>query len=233
MAKTYKVAYKVHLYERLQKVNFQGELTFPIYIQVTFDRKSIIFKSYYFELYSKPRFRKILHDKIYGPQLKEVIKKENSLIDFVIDKNIEHFSLDLFKKEYDFYCRDVLDLMEEGFIDYLHTYFNDAGLPAFAETVKEGGRLGLINDLIGDMKTVLKPNIYNELIENSFHYAPPYLPLNDFIQLRKKWPLRDFSVMEWQDVNLKNSFSLHMRKYFKDADISKLEKEVGTLISIG
>jgi len=226
MEKTYKVGYRVHLYERLQKVNFHGELTFPIYIQVTFDRKSIIFKSYYFELFSKPRYGKNLQGRKYGPVIKDIIETENRLIDFIIDKNIEDFSLDLFKKEYDFYCRDLCDLAEEGFIDYVFTYFNDQGLPAFAETLKKGGKLGLLSDLMNDMKTALKANIYNKFIENSFHYAPPYLTLNNFVQHTKKWPLRYFSVMEWHDDKIKQTFETFINKHFKYSDIQKIREEI-------
>lgn len=198
---------------------------------MTFDRKSIIFKSYYFELFSKPRYTKNLLGRKYGPVNKDIIETEIKLINFIIDKNIEEFSLDLFKREYEFYCRDLCDLTEEGFIDYLFSYFNDIGLPAFAETVKESGKHGLLNDLMDDMKTAFKANIYTELIENSFHYAPPYLLLNNFIQHTKKWPLRYFSVPEWYDVEIKKAFITYSSEQFKYPDNFIIEKKINIIVS--
>ncbi len=231
MEKSYKIAYKVQPYERLQKVSFHGKLTHPLYIQVTFDRKSIIFKSYYFDLFSKPGYGKNQHGRRYGSTIKDVINTENKLIDFIIAKNIQDFSLDLFKKEYDFYCQDLCDLSEEGFVDYLFTYFNDAGLPTFADAIRKVGKTGSLTDLVKDLETALKPNIYGELIENSFYYAPPYWPLNSFVQHTKKWPLRYFSVMEWCDAKIKSDFASFIAKYFNYVDFPKIERNILNLIS--
>lgn len=51
-----KISFKTYLNDRLKQVDFHGQLTFPLYVQVTYERKPIYFKSYYFELFSKPRY---------------------------------------------------------------------------------------------------------------------------------------------------------------------------------
>ena len=123
MEKAYKVTHKVYYNEKLNKILFHGKPTYPLYVQVTFDRKTIFFKSSFFELLSKPKYGIPHLGTMYGPNLKEIITKEDELIDFIVDKNLNDFSLELFKKEYDYYGRDLLDEMEDGFRDYLYTVF--------------------------------------------------------------------------------------------------------------
>jgi len=233
MGKTYKVTNKTYFNDRLKKVFFHGVLTYPLYVQVTFDRKTIVFKSYYFELFSKPRYAIFMDGKIHGPSIKEIIEKENELIDFVIEMNLPNFSLELFKQEYNLYSKDLCDEMEEGFIDYLFTFFNDKGMSSLATTIKEGSKFRIVYDVVTDLKKALIPGFYNELIENSFYYAPPYLSLYGFMKETKKWPMLCFTVMEWQDTKIKEKFTGYVNSYFKSKNvvevIDKLEKFIAFL----
>jgi hypothetical protein len=95
--------------------------------------------------------------------------------------------------------------MEEGFIDYLFIFFNDKGMPSFATTIKEGSKFRIAYDVVSDLKMALKPSLYNELIENSFCYAPPYLPVYGFMKGIKKWPMLCLTVMEWGIKRLKSN----------------------------
>ena len=196
MSKTYKVTYKTYFNERLKHVSFHGKFTHPLYVQVTFDRRTIFFKSYYFELFSKPRYLLLAAGKKKGPSVEEVIAKENELIDFVIDQTLESFTLERFKEQYNYYCRDLCDITEDGFREYLYTFLNDKGMPALADTIKAGSKSRILYDVVQDLKIALKPALYEELIENSYNYAPPYLPLFGFMMQNKKWPMISLSVME-------------------------------------
>lgn len=237
MTKTYKVSYKAYFNDRLKQVSFHGKLTYPLYVQVTFDRKTIFFKSYYFELFSKPRYFLSVAGLTGGPSVEDIIKKENSLIDFIIDKNLPDFSLELFKKEYAYYSKDLCDVTEEGFIDYMYVFFQDKGMPAFAVTVQQGSKFRIVYDVVRDMKRAFNKPLYDELIENSFYYAPPYLPLYGFMQQTKKWPMLSLTVMEWEDEKTTVGFIEFMKKYYPDKDsvevvdqinkwLVKLRKEV-------
>lgn len=232
MEKTYKVTYKTYSNERLKKVFFHGVFTYPLYVQVTFDRKTIVFKSYYFELFSKPRYAIFQNNKIHGPAIKDIIEKENELIDFVIDETLPNFSLELFKQEHNFYSKDLCDEMEQGFIEYLFTFFTDKGMPDLATTIKEGSKFKIAYDVLADMKIALKPALYNELVENSFYYAPPYLPVYGFMKQIKKWPMLCLSVMEWEDERIKNNFFEYLQINFKTQDAAKITGQVDELISL-
>lgn len=221
MSRTYKVTYKTYFNERLKEVSFHGKLTHPLYIQVTFDRKTTFYKSYYFELFSKPKYHLLAAGKKGGPSLEQVIAKENELIDFVIDKTIDDFSLERFRERYLYYCRDLCDVTEDGFREYLLTFFHDKGLPVFAETLNEGSKTKILYDVVRDLKMALKPTLYDELIENSFYYAPPYLPLFEFMMQFKKWPLLSLSVMELNLSEARNNLVEYAEKYYPGRDILK------------
>ena len=96
--KAYKVTYKIYNNERLKKSFFHTKIMHPLYVQVTFDRVPIYFKSYYFDLFSKSKYAIQVAGQVFTPDIKEIIKKEEQLIEFIIDKNLNNFSIDLFKK---------------------------------------------------------------------------------------------------------------------------------------
>ncbi|SKA06790.1 hypothetical protein SAMN04488128_102575 [Chitinophaga eiseniae] len=226
MTKTYKVSYKTYFNDRLKQVFFHGKLTYPLYVQVTFDRKTIFFKSYYFELFSKPRYFLSVAGLSGGPSIEDIIKKENILIDFIIDKNLPDFSLDLFKKEYAYYSKDLCDVTEEGFIDYMYVFFQDKGMPNLATTVQQGSRFRIVYDVVRDMKRAFNKPLYDELVENSFYYAPPYLPLYGFMQQTKKWPMLSLTVMEWEDEKTKDQFADYVQKYYPNIALAEITEQV-------
>lgn len=228
MNRTYKVTYKTYLNERLKTVSFHGKVTHPLYVQVTFDRKSIFFKSYYFELFSKPKYLLLAAGKKNSPAVENAIALENELIDFVIDKSIDGFSLERFKKLYWFYSRDLCDISEDGFRDYLLTFFNDKGMPALANVITYGSKGKVPFDIVQDLKIALKPDLYDKLIENSFHYAPPYFLLYGFMIQRKRWPMLSLTVREWADAKIKLAFKEHIEAKYPNHDAESLVDQIET-----
>ena len=226
MSKVYKVSYKTYLNDRLKQVYLHGQLTYPLYVQVTFERKTIFFKSYYFELFSKPRYFLSAAGLNRGPSIKEITAKENEVIDFIINKHPDDFSLDLFKQEYAFYSRDLCDITEEGFIDYMYTFFQDKGMPAFAVAIREGSRFRIAYDVVRDMKRAFTKPIYEELVENSLYYAPPYLPLYGFMQQTKKWPMLSLTVMEWESGDTQTTFTEYLQKYYPKNDAGEIKEQI-------
>jgi len=231
MTRTYKVTYKTYFNERLKKVSFYGKITHPLYVQVTFDRKTIFFKSYYFELFSKPRYLLLAADEKKSPTVENVIAMENELIEFVIDKTIDDFSLDQFKKSYLYYCRDLCDITEDGLRDYLLTFFTNKGLPGLAGAIMEGSRDKVLFDVVGDLKLALKPDIYDELIENSFHYAPPYISLYGFMLQQKRWPMLSLNVKEWSDPKIKIDFNEYVQRKYPNRSTDSLAEQVDTWLT--
>jgi hypothetical protein len=223
----YKITYKTYLNDRLKEVNFHGKLTHPLYVQVTHERKTIFFKSYYFELFSKSRyFLNLPGLKPKGPELNDVIEKENEVIRFIIQKHQDNFSLELFKQSYARCSKDLCDELENGFMKYLHTFLWDKGMPAIGDLVMWGGRNIVAFDLVRDLKKAFKKELYDELIENSFYYAPPYLPLYGFMQQTKRWPMLCLTVMEWEKTETQEAFRKYVDTYYPGMDKDELVVQI-------
>ena len=230
----YKITYKMYYNERLKKSLFHTKLMYPLYVQVIFDRIPITFKSYYFDLFSKTKYAIRIAGEVHPPTIKEIIQKEKILIEFIIDKNKNDFSLELFKKQYAFYSRDLLDIMEEDFLDYLFTFLHDEGLPYLADTIRKGAKDHQLYDLVRDIKIAFNSTIYKKLIENSFYYAPPYLPLYVFAEELKLTPLPSLTVMEWEEPETKDKFISFYKELYpghsvEDA-IKKIQNRVNTAV---
>lgn len=226
MEKEYQVTYKTYYNDRLKQTNFHGKLMYPLYVQVTFDRKSIFFKSFFFDLFSKPKYAARIAGQVFGPDVKDIIKKEESLVEFIIDKNRDNFSLDLFKTEYAYYGRDLLDMMEPGFQEYLYTFLHDEGLPYLAETVNLGSLTCKLYDLVLDFKRCLNPKLYQKLWDNSFYYSPPYLVLCAFNEKPQQTLLKAFTVMDWEQLGVKDSFVEFVKKSYAGINASDLLIEI-------
>ncbi len=99
-------------------------------------------------------------------------------------------------------------------------------MPALATILKEGGKFRILSDVVRDLKKVLNKPLYDELIENSFYYAPPYLPLFRFMMESKKWPMLSLTSMEWDTEKTKAKFTDFALKNYPDHDPSELMKQV-------
>ena len=227
LKKVYKITYKTYLNERLKQVDFHGQLTHPLYVQVTFERKTIFFKSYYFELFSKPRYFLIVPGAgSKGPSLEQVIEKENEVVNFILDKFKDDFSLEKFKTAYAYYSKDLCDITEKGFIDYLYTFFWDKGSPHIGDLIKWGGSHVVAYDLLKDFKRTFNKVLYDELVENSFYYAPPYLPIYGYTQQTKRWPMLILPVHEWSRPETQSAFREYAGVYYKEMDTEELVTKV-------
>jgi hypothetical protein len=223
--KEYKITYKPFFHDKLKKSLFHNMLTHPLYLQVIFDRIPIIFKSYYFDLFSKPKYAIKAAGKLIIPDIKKIIKKETTLIDFIIETNRQSFSLDIFKKEYTFYSRDLMDIMEDSFLDYLFIFLHDEDLPSLANTIQNGVTGFIPYHLVHDMKRALNSILYQKLIENSFYYAPPYLSLCAFAEEIKKVNPLCITVMEWEQ-QMKEDFKAFFKKQYPDKNIEETLKKI-------
>lgn len=222
-----KITYKTYLNDRLKEVRFHDKVTYPLYVQITHERKTIFFKSYYFELFSQPRYFLIVPGAgTRAPEMEEVIAKEKEVIDFIIAKHQDDFSLELFKTAYRYYSKDLCDITERGFMDYLFTYFWDKGNPIMGDLVKWGGSHIMAYNLVRDFKRMFNKPLYDELIENSFYYSPPYLPLYGFVDQNKRWPDKTLTVMEWEKPETEEAFRAYVKLHYPNFEIEEVMKQV-------
>lgn len=220
--KTYQVTYKVYHNERIKKVSFHGKLVYPLYIRLTFDRRSTEYKSNLFDLFMKPKYGIRVSGQVYPPSIEKIIQREEKLIEFVIDRHPDDFSLEVFKQEYDYYSRDLLDEMEPGFMNYIQTFFEDEGMPNLGDVLANSRWEVSLYEVIRDLKMALKPDLYQRLIDHSFHYAPPYYPLHQFIETPLRPPLTGLTVMDWEIPSTKKGFSDFMERNYSRQDLAEV-----------
>ena len=219
--KIYQVTYKVYHNERLKKVSFHGKPMYPLYLRLTFDRRTTEYRSNLFDLFMKPKYGIRVSGEIYPPHIERIIEREEKLIEFVIDRHPEDFSLELFKKEYDYYSRDLLDEMEPGFMNYLQTFLDDEGMPYLGDALANSQPEVSLFDVTLDLKRALKPDLYQRLIDQSFLYTP-YFALHYFIEVPLRWPLRILTVMEWENPATQEHFGNFVRKNYPNRDSSEI-----------
>jgi hypothetical protein len=225
-----KISYKTYFNDRLKQVDFHGVTTYPLYVMVTYERQTIYFKSYYFGLFSKPRFfLDVPGVGAKGPDLELAVQKENEVIGFIIEKHRDDFSLETFKAAYAYYSIDLCDLSEKGFRDYLFTFFWDDGSPFLGDLVKHGGQHIVAYDLVRDFKRNFERPRYEKLVKNAFDFAPPYLPLYGFMSERKRWPELFLTMVEWQSIEVTLAFKTYLERVYPDVDGLELVKKVNDL----
>lgn len=224
--KTYQVTYKVYHNERLKKVPFHGKMVYPLYLRLTFDRRTTEYRSNLFDLFMKPKYGIRVSGQTFPPHIDKIIEQEEKLIEFVIDRHQEDFSLELFKGEYDYFGRDLLDEMEPKFLQYLKNFFDDEGMPHLGGSLANVEQEVALYDVILDLKRALKPELYQRLIEHSFLFAPPYYPLNYFIEIPLRPPLRLFTVMDWTNPATQERFGEFVRKTFPAQNSADIMREM-------
>lgn len=226
MSKRYKISYKTYFNERLKQVSFHGLLSYPLYLQITFERKTIFYKSYYFELFLKTRYSSIAGIKTQHTLIEKIIKKETELINFIIEKNISSFSLNHFKEQYDYYCKDLLDEMEPIFLDYLKIFFQHEELPVLGDRLQHGLKVNSAFELVEDLKKALMPSLYQKLVNNSLYYGPPYIPLYSLMLLNKKALLPTITIREWKEQNMEEKFLNYLDKNYSSVNARALLKKL-------
>lgn len=224
--KTYSVTYKVYPNTKIRTVPFHGIMKPPLYIQLIFDRRNTEYKSNLFNLFQQPKYGIRVAGELHAPPMDEIIRREEKLVEYVIDKYPDNFSFELFKKEYDYYSRDLLQEMEPGFIKYLHTFFQDEGMPYLADALPGGIETSPAFGVVRDFKRSLKPDLYLRLIDHSFDYSPPYLPLAQFAEEWRRGPLTSILVMDWLSPETQQDFRVYMQRTFPEKDVMEVISEI-------
>lgn len=216
--------------DKLKPVYFHGNMVYPLYIRVGFDRNNTIFKSYYFDLFSKTKYTRAAAGLIGGPTVDKVEKMEDGLIRFIVNRLGEEFTLEKFKEAYSYYGLDLCQELEEGFNHYLHTFFQDKGLPSLATVSAAGSKVNNPFDLLRDFKRSLQKPLYDELVNNAMYYAPPYLPVYGFISTFKKWPMQSFTVKEWEAGELEEPFSHFLETHYSPEYGKEVRRQISRLL---
>lgn len=209
-----KVSYKVTDDPRLQDVDFHGQVVRPLYFKLVHARKSTTFKSVFFDQLTKPKHALHVGAAKKAPTIDQLLKKEQQVINFIVDKLGDSFSLPLFKEAYSYYTTDLIEVTEDLFNEFLRVYFTDEGVPSFARSLFEGNKTVDIYQVVDDLRICFKAESYAKLLDAAYNLAPPYLVLHSFARKIKKWPVI-LPVIEWGQKETQELFIQHVKDNFK------------------
>jgi len=177
MAKEYyKISYKTYFNERVKPVLLHGEETYPLYVQVTYDRETIFFKSYYFDLFSRAKYD---HLRVTLPQM---VKLESRVIDNIIARNVDGFNLGLFERQYKMLSRDLLDSFDGTFKAWLAGYLREEKMPGLGAIVSHGVEEVSSMQLWDDLRVCLDNGMFKVMEEQAARFGGPYLPLAAYVR---------------------------------------------------
>src|ERR1700754_561159 len=187
----YDVSYKTYHNERIKPVMFRGVETHPLYVQVIYDRRSVFFKSYYFELFAQAKYA------FLETSIQDINELESRVIEYIINRRPESFYLNELIQIYKTESRDLLDSFDGSFKVWMGDFLRGEGLPGLAAQMESdvGSVAGI--RIWDDLKAVMKPEVYERMEERVFEYDSPYIPLVWYI--REKFPDGPFClpVFEW------------------------------------
>lgn len=192
MAKEYyQVSYKTYLNERVKPVLFRDRETFPLYVQVTYDRKTTSLRSYYFDVFAQPKYDYL------GTTIAQMDELESRAINYVTVKYADRFDLSEFPTWYKLFNKDVLDGLESPFKEWLISYFEKERVPGYAALLRVGMQEVCALELLDEFKIALAPDWYERLMAKAAKDAPPYIPMAEYIRHRQPKGPFCLPVHEW------------------------------------
>lgn len=208
------VSYKPYHNEKLKEVDYHGQKIHPLYIRMNFAADHLRFKSLYFNLFSNKN--KAVHAGRVNrvPTIKEILKLEDEVITFIIDKLGDGFTLKKFEVWYKYYTQDLCAISEDVYNDFLRIYLSDIGVPAFARSLFEGNKNEIIYQVVDDMGLIVQEATYNKLIVASYNFTPPYLLIYAFAKHLKKWPVI-LPMIEWENESTQERFVKYLNEFYK------------------
>ncbi len=222
MQRPYKITYKTYFNDRLKEVDFHGEQTYPLYIQITYRKKTIFFKSYYFDLLSRERYAHKNGKKIVTPKLDDIIGFELKLIQFIVEKLEESITLEAFKKAYIFYSHDLCSYIEKVFSFDLSAYFKDIDCFSFAwATASFNQKSSVLYNFLQDMKKLFTDDAWNKLVQYCNRVKIPYLEIYAFIKSVCNPIYLFLTAMEWEKGEIAEEF----KAYLASTKISRKEQD--------
>lgn len=223
--KNYKVSYKTYFSDRLKEVFFHGIKTYPLYIQLTYKRRTMFFKSYYFELLSKDRYAIKTKKSTSAPTLEAIIKKEHALIDFLIEKKLTAgFSLEEFKQAYDYYCRDLITETEEGVRAMMFVFFVDKDLVAMGRALAQGSMKIILYDVLKNMSLALTPKLFKDM--SNYMLNQPYQALYEFLLKNNEFPMFCLTVMDLETEDMRQRLNAFLNENYAAKNISAIKEGI-------
>jgi len=208
----------------LKEVVFQGAEMHPLYLQVTYDRKSIFFKSYYFELFARPKYA------FLPVNILQVMDLESGLLDALIDEDVERFTLEGLLRKYKLWSVDVLDSCDGSFKQLLAGVLREEGLVVLSGMVEEVGDSVAGISLWRELGRSLDRGLFKRMEERIVREGHPYLPLATYVLETLPDGPMCLSLWEWKKKEGEIERWLGGVRGFKGMDVKRGVRMIRELV---
>lgn len=194
-----KITFKLYLNRRLKQVLYDGNKTYPLYIQIIYKRSPIYFKSYYFEAFS------LITSEVTLDQIK---KLELRVLEYLVSNLQAPKSVSEIKTGYKYYSADLCKITEPEYLGFLELFLRRNKLNTLSDILSTGSTANKLHLLTDELKVILKPSVYRELIDQAFseqHASGIYLVLSDFVSYLKLG-YRPLTAIDFEMDNIRSSF---------------------------
>lgn len=219
----YDVSYKTYFNDRIKPTVFRGKESYPLYVRVTFDRETIFFKSYYFDVFARPKY------DFLGTTITQIDELESGVIDFIVNKNYEKFYLNNLPRQYKTLSQDILDSFDGPFKMWLATCLKKEGLPGLATLLEYAPDEVCAIRVWDDLKKILDQESFERMEEIAMQ-SGPYLPLAMYV--RHQMPEGPFCLplYEWAIEAKRIEIENFIDERFWRVDFDKILREVRNLL---
>ena len=126
-----------------------------------------------------------------------MVRLESRVIDDIITRNAEGFSMGLFERQYKMAGRDLLDSFDGSFKAWLVGYLIEEKRPGLAAIVEHGLDEVSSIQLWDDLRSCLDAELFKKMEERAARFGGPYLPLATYV--RHQFPKGPFCLPlhEW------------------------------------
>lgn len=219
-----KVTYKLINNTKLKETSFNGITMHPLYLQVSYDGKATYIKSYYFDLFQKERFIKVITlNLLFTPKMEEVILAEEKVIEFLLKEHSDDFDLAKIKHWYKYWTGDMTDIFLKSFQKDLLFVFSDYNMP-------ELGKILAISLENLSFKTIRENLIdfskegYKKIFDNYFIQDNPFFTLNEF--MNDELNCTYLSRFMWKNIDIQNRFNDFVTKKYPNCDLNSIYKKI-------
>lgn len=223
MKREKKINIRHYLNTRLKPTIFQGEKHYPVYTQVTYDRRNTQFHSLFSLTLSygitKEDFKEAFEDKKHGFLNEEIIEYDNlikEIVRFESKALKDRFTLKGFSYRLDFYKGELLKELEQYCIlklnDFVRSNINETKLEAF-DLITSMDNFSFFVDvysmaenLVSDLREKLPKSL--ELAFTCYLH----LTTSNILPTDKQY----LKVKDWFDSEIRRKFQEYVLKYKHD-----------------
>lgn len=221
----YKISYKIIQNTRLNEVPFHDISTYPLYIQITYLRKTTHIKSSYFELLSQKRYGNDLGFKFFPSKIERIINEEKKLMDFIVEKYENDTQIIQIGEKYKYWSLDLVDSFLKSFQTDLFVWLSDEGLyPAsqYIPMILDSYSFQEFMDVLNN--GLLSDKVRVKLFDSYYFYDNPFFTLSDFVNKELKSNI--FSRYMWENDKMQQKFTNFVTLNHPKCDLKYIKDKI-------